>query len=170
MDSEEKLLKEYGLAQEYISSLYGQTWQVGAILIAASLGAFAIILSIGSVSAFSLEISVGCGIGSTALLVIWNLIRNRHHSFNQVSYYRMQEIETELGLWRNRYIHYLDNPLDSQFADLSEDEKDRLRKLEVAFAGKWSKIKITRLSSLLTLLIPLMWLSWVVYQVIVLVV
>lgn len=168
MESEDKLLEEYRLGQEYVVALHEQIWQIGSILIATSLGTFAIIAAFQSITMSSLIISIVSGVISTSLLVIWYLIMERFGSFIRVSYYRLREIEVELGLWRNRYINYLDNPSEIDLTQLSEFEKKRLDRLQKTFRGKYSRIGARTFERWLIMLIPLVWASWIIYQVVVL--
>lgn len=168
MESEDKLLEEYRLGQEYAVALHEHVWQIGAILIAASLGTFAIIAAFQSITISSLVASIIVAIVSTSLLIVWYLIMERFGSFIRVSYYRMREIEAELGLWRNRYINHLDNPSQTDLAHLSESEKKRLDRLEAAFQGRYLRIRARTFERLLIVLIPLVWVCWIIYQVIVL--
>ena len=168
MENQDRLLEEYRLAQEYVLATHERIWQIGAILIAASLGAFAIIASQQSVSVSSLIASVFGGLVSTSLLAIWFFIRERFASFIQVSYYRMREIEGELGLWRNRYIDYLDHPTQVQMAALSDADKQRFENLSQAFRNKYPRFRARTLERLLTIMVSLVWLCWIVYQAIVL--
>lgn len=161
---QEHLLEEYRLAHEYVLSTHQRIWQIGGVLVAASLASFAIVAAQQPISMTTLIVSVIAGFVSSSLMVIWFQIRERFASFIQVTYYRMREIEDELGLWRNKYIHYLDNPLHFQVNDLSNLERDRLRLLRQYF--KTTHFKRRRAFTLelsLVLLVGLTWIAWIAY-------
>lgn len=162
------ILEEYRLSQEYIISIHERIWQIGAILIAASLGAFAIVASQSSIAISTLVASVMAGIVSTLVLVIWFFIRERFTFLMEVSFYRMREIEGELELWRNRYIDFLDNPRHYRTTPFTGVEKQRLELLKVAFKNRNNKIRTRTMEILLLLIVALTWLFWIIYQIAVL--
>jgi len=170
MEVEQKLMGEYSAGQKYVSTLHEQIWQSGAVLIVGSLGIFALLARFDEVTVASLVASILGGLLSTALVVIWYHVRKRFASFIQISYYRLQEIESELGLWRNRYIHHLDNPHDAELRELSKNDRDRLERLEKAFSGKreHTKLRAATMTKLLACLVPVAWSFWIAYQVVVL--
>ena len=164
MDKEQKLMEEYKLSQDYVLNLHAQIWQIGAILIAASLGTFALIVGLNTPSISSILISVISAFISSLLLGIWYLITKRFAAFIQVSYYRMRQIEAELGLWRNRYIDYLDNPTKPEYQSMDEPAQKSLSTLKQDFDAKYYRISATHLVRLLALVIPVVWLLWIGYQ------
>ena len=170
MEVEQKLMGEYRAGQEYVSGLHEQIWQSGAILIVGSLGIFALLARFDEVTVASLVASILGGFLSTALVVIWYFVRKRFAAFIQVSYYRLQEIESELGLWRNRYIDHLDNPHHAAQPELSENDRHRLERLEETFSGsrEYTKVRAATMTRVLACLVPLAWACWIAYQVVVL--
>jgi hypothetical protein len=167
MESEKKLLEEYRVGHEMVIALNETIWQIAGILVGTSLGAFAIIAAFQSVTKMSLLVSIVVATVSTSLLIIWYLLMERAGSFIRVYYYRMREIEIELGLWRNRYIQYLDG-VQTDLAQLSESERQRLQRVEAAFRGKYSRLRGTTVHRLMIALPPLIWICWIIYQAIIL--
>lgn len=158
------LLEEYRLSQEYVLSTHERIWQIGGVLVAASLGSFAIVAAQQPITITTLVVSVIAGLVSTSLMIVWFLIRERFASFIQVSYYRMREIETELDLWRNRYIEYLDNPAHFPTTGLTNPELERLKTLDQVFKRRnYTRRRARTLELMLVILVGFTWLMWVIY-------
>lgn len=157
---QDKLLQEYGLAQEYALTIHEHVWQIGSILIAASLGVFGVVVSREQTT---FGVALFAGFFSSTLIWIWYAMMCRYSSFVQVSYYRMREIEEELGMWRNRYIHFLDN-LGTAAAEPASDE--RLTKLMGKPVGRdfYRRVNVSGLGGYLAVLITGMWIIYLIYQ------
>jgi hypothetical protein len=126
----ESLLEEYRSAHQFVIAMHGHTWQIGGILIVASLGVFALLAERSTGSIKGLVLSFFAGGFSSILLIAWYSIMERISFFIEVSYHRLREIEIELGLRRNLYIHCLDNPDDFSWGYLSEAEKKNLARIQ----------------------------------------
>ena len=167
MDRDEKLMGEYSAGHHYVTTIHEHIWQSGAILIVASLAMFALVVGSKEITPTSLAASTLAGTLSSALIIIWYLVRKRFAGFMQISYYRLQEIEAELGLWRNRYIHHLDNPSACELRDLPDDDREKLERLDKAFSAgrEHTKRRAATMTLILTCLVPVVWVLWILYQV-----
>lgn len=171
MDEDQKLLEEYRLAQEYALSVNDHTWQVATILMVASLGAFAIVASFETINLKSLVSSMGAAGISITLLSVWFRIMDRHTLFIQVSYFRMREIESRLGLWKNRYVHFIDNPAELVEANIPDSEKDHIRKIGSGlFRETTRELSSRKLLVRLKKIVMGLWFAWILFQAIYLVI
>ncbi len=166
MTEDEKLLEEYRLAQEYTLSVNDHTWQVATILLVASLGGFAIVSSFEKITKLTFFASLGAAGISVTLLLVWFFMMERHTLFIQTSYFRMREIERQLGLKKNLYIHYIDNIDQLKDADLSKTEKEHIREIRKSiFDSNTPKIRSRTLLKILLFSVILIWTAWIIFQI-----
>lgn len=119
---EEILLKEYEVAQEAVNAQNATAWQIGSIFIIASLGILAFVAQKtfeGTIVASwksSMQILV-VGAISWGTLCLWFRSYRRWGTFVEISHRRMQEIEAELGMWKNRDIELVDSIIQNRKRD-----------------------------------------------------
>lgn len=102
------LLKEYEVSQAYSSHKETQVWQTASIFIALSLAGIALLGRAEGHSWSQLGLVAIVGVASIAILLFWSRILIRWTNYDRITMYRMREIESELGMWKNRYIDDLD--------------------------------------------------------------
>jgi hypothetical protein len=127
MGREEVLLKEYEICQKSISTDASRYWVVVGIFIGintALLGAIAYKIAynnLGHYRGFEWIVPTLVtifGIGMIIIITRLKLWATRVNWLIRIKYHRMQEIESELGMRANIYIHYLD-----EWKELPEEQK-----------------------------------------------
>jgi hypothetical protein len=83
-------------------------WQTASIFIALSLAGIALLGQSADPSWGRFFLVATIGIASVFILHSWARILRRWTSYDRITLYRMREIETDLGMWKNRYIDDLD--------------------------------------------------------------
>lgn len=160
----EGLLKEYELSQNAFYEMEKNTWQTASMFIFLSIGGVSLLLTLTQHSAENLIVVTGIGIASSIILWIWLSVTERWWSLQTVLLYRMEEIEAETGMWKQRYIDYLDttrlrnSPISLTYAKSVTEEKDRLQRLDTAIRNYSKAFVRTRMRLLVRLLIA----SWLV--------
>lgn len=167
-DHYEVLLKEYEVSQAFSTQMGNQVWQTASIFIALSLAGIAL-LGEGSAHSWArLSVISVVGLASIGILALWGHILQRWTSFDIITQYRMREIEGELGMWKNRYIDYMDSAMrgepENQASGQDPETKERLSRLlranrpvYTARGGGWA---VTRIRQLLML----GWLAMIVQE------
>ncbi len=109
----EILLKEYELCTTEVRQMEGLVWTT-----AGALGLVSII-GIGFLSNalpqnaqfYDYLLRIGIALLSMSLVWIWRTMTSRWHSIQRVMIYRICEIEEELGMYKERYVEYLDKAI-----------------------------------------------------------
>ncbi len=115
MDRQEILRREYEACRQDITDTMSRYWTIVSIFIPVDtvlLGGAGFIVKSGS-STIGLETKLLItllGLGIIAILVFLWCWGNRMNFYIRVGWHRIREIETELGMLKNRTIHWLDNP------------------------------------------------------------
>ena len=156
------LLKEYGFCDAQIGRLDSLIWQTASLIYPISLGGFAYF---GTVSAhtpdrfFSL---LAVALGSVTLMVIWYLLSRLWFRYQSIAFYRMMEIEEEIGaMWRFRYSSYLGIPnrqREKALDQISEDKQFRFKKLESRI-GDFRGVGLRPAAAYVTLIFIIGWLA-----------
>lgn len=128
MNRQEILLKEYEVSQQHINSLNSQVWQSTAIFLSVNALVVAYVFQKEKASDWdSLLLTLVIGAIFILVLNFWKRWINRAR-FNQgIIYERMRDIEDELGMWKNWYIHILDG-LKSKTEKIKESDLNTLPK------------------------------------------
>lgn len=103
---QEALLAEYRACGELVTRLDNLIWQTASIFFPITLAGFAFF---GTSSHHTIEqffTTIATGIGSTTLLLAWYFLSRRWYVYEQVAFYRIREIEKELGFWHERYSSF----------------------------------------------------------------
>lgn len=134
---QEILLKEYEVTQTALDAQNATAWQIGSIFIAASIGVFAFVVqglvgttvtpSWDSVLLLSIVALISWG-----TLYLWFRSYRRWGAFVEIAHRRMHEIESELGMWKNRDVEIVDTLLQKREPDsLTLSEADSAHVQEV---------------------------------------
>jgi hypothetical protein len=124
MSREEILLKEYEVCQQESSSSADNFWttiQIFTGVITAILAVVAYALATQPIPGWMLTLIVVFSLIVLAILVALYFWLQRVAFFIRIHGFRMQEIESELGMWRSRRIGWLDH-----WEKLSESDKRNL--------------------------------------------
>ncbi len=135
MDREEILLREYEACQTSVDSTASRYWTILGIFIsinAVLLGGVGFFINSNRVSQTFYPgakwLVLVLGIGSIAILYyLWRWLR-RINFYIRIDYFRMQEIENQLGMLKNRTIHWLDNE-----KEVPEAQKTRIGNIRAHF-------------------------------------
>jgi hypothetical protein len=108
MGKEEIQLKEYDVCQQHINNMNTQVWQATSIFLLVNVGVLAYVFQRVKHDFDSLLIVLAVGIIFILVFHLWKRWINRAQYNMVVKWERMREIEDELGMWGNWYIHILD--------------------------------------------------------------
>jgi len=126
------LLEEYRDCSAKIGRLDNLIWQTASVIFPitlAGLGYFGLSSSHSPDQFVSVLI---IGIGSMILLMTWLLLSRNWYFYQLIAFYRLREIEIELGLWHYRYALFLRESKQSREKILEKmrgKEKERFNKL-----------------------------------------
>jgi hypothetical protein len=144
-DHSNSLLVEYQTCLTDIAQLDSDIWQSGTLFIGLSLAGIALLGQTMVETWFDLATLLGIASISITALSIWTRMIERWSFIIHVDFYRMNEIEMELGhLWMVRYVEHLKSDITSAMA--AEQNNHRLKSLGQAFdsSKRSSKISTTR--------------------------
>jgi hypothetical protein len=124
----EFLIEEYKLCHDYATHMNSITWQMAAVLFPVSLAGLAFMFSISSNPGL-LRLMLVVVVSSISITTLWAWLQlfMRWFSYEQIAFYRMAEIEEELGLWLVRYGEALRKAEHTL-------TKERYKRLTVKFA------------------------------------
>jgi hypothetical protein len=162
----EALLTEYEIAHHYVWKWDNATWQSAAIFLSASLAGFVIIAQPSGYSYTKFLVVCITGISAILVLAGWLGMIQRWEGYKRVLFFRLREIEQDLGLWENRYLEHLYNrrTLKGQgLSVMSEDDKARLQRLEQA-CPEFIGIKVTSLIHMTAIGIIVGWISVLIFE------
>ena len=117
------LSKEYEWCQDAKQKLETTIWQTSATIGTGLIGVFA--LTAGR--DVSQETACIIGAFTFAVSIIWWFMARRWWSIQQANIIRMQHIESKLGIYRERYVDYLDNPNHLSKSGLPPEQVTELR-------------------------------------------
>lgn len=156
--SEQALLAEYQACQDEAGGASSWSWQSGIVFFVTTLtlaGTIIYGLLNTSSSPYRLTLIIILGIFSIVLLYVWIRYLTRQHLIRRVMFYRMEEIERELGLRKGLYVSFLDETLKDN--PLDKNEKNRLlEKFGKTKGRKPQGFKLTRWVALLAII------AWVI--------
>lgn len=133
--TEDILLKEYELALDSFCDLERNVWQTAGIFVVLSVGGISLLVTLKDHSWPNLAIVAGTGLISILVLWLWRGVILRWWGLEDVFLYRMEEIESEVGMWMRRYVHYLDETRISKRKPALPQGDDRLSRLDQAISG-----------------------------------
>ena len=126
------LLTEYNDCSSKIGRLDSLIWQSASVLFPitlAGLGYFGLSTDHTHDQFFSL---LAVAIGSITLVMTWLLLSRNWYFYQLISFYRLREIEAELGLWHYRYTLFLRKSEDSRekmLESMKKRDRERFQKL-----------------------------------------
>lgn len=125
---QQTLIAEYEFCQKDSHVLESNIWQSATVFVGLSLGgiSFLATLSLTGWADFLLHLSIVAA--AVAVLILWRRILRRWYYIRTVWYHRMTEIEQRLGMWRERYLQYLNEVASGRF-EPSEEEEFRFKEL-----------------------------------------
>ena len=161
-ENTETLLQEYGFCDGQIGRLDSLIWQTAALIYPISLGGFAYFGTSSTHSPDRFFSLLAVAIGSITLMVIWYLLSRLWFRFQSIAFYRMVEIEDEIGImWRSRYSSFMGIPSRQRkkaFDQLSDEKISRFKKVESRI-GDFRGVGLRPAAAYVTLIFILGWLA-----------
>jgi len=160
------LLEEYRDCSGKIGKLDNLIWQTASVILPITLAGFAY-FGLSSSHTPNQFISVlVVGIGSITLLMAWFLLSRNWYFYQLVAFYRLIEIEIELGLWHYRYALFLRESKQGREKALektTKKEKERLQKLAEQ-QRDIPRIGLSRTMNFLTVIFSIGWIVLIVRE------
>jgi hypothetical protein len=112
----EVLLKEYELCTGDANHLEEVIWTTAGVLFTASVAGLGILGGTIPVSPRPYDYLLRIGIALLSIVFVWSwrIISTRWYSIQRAMYYRIIEIEEELGMYKERYVSYLDKAIENK--------------------------------------------------------
>jgi hypothetical protein len=173
----ELLLKEYELCEKFASDTGSQYWRITALFLPIAFGSLALVIGVNLSEMNRLAqrvmalLIVLTGFVFVSMLYFWRTAVLRALWYQHIAYCRAREIEGDMRLRKNLYIHALDN-----WSSLSEEDKERYQQVyDQVYADELKRIggkgsprgemrSPRRVSSLVT---PMFWLGSLVWMLVV---
>ena len=156
------LLKEYGFCDTQIGRLDSLIWQTASLIYPISLGGFAYFGTSTTHTPDRFFSLLAVAIGSITLMVIWYLLSLLWFRFQSIAFYRMVEIEDEIGdMWRFRYSSFMGIPNRQRkkaLGQISDEKQSRFKKLESRI-GDFRGVGLRPAAAFVTLIFILGWLA-----------
>ena len=158
------LLKEYELTQAAYYEIEKNVWTSASIFVVTSLGGISILATVREHNWASFAMVGGVALASILVLWTWLNITRRWWDIQNVHLYRMYEIETELGMWKSRYVDYLDKSrIFGRRLPADPTNDPRLYALDQAIP-RYSQARVHRRMRLLLLILMTGWLALIVRE------
>ena len=165
-DHQDALFEEYRSCDEQVTRLDNLIWQTASIIFPITLAGFALFGLSSSHTPERFFVIVATAVGSITLLITWYLLSCRWYVYEHVAFYRMREIEDELGLWHRRYSSFIRvSPKKQKLAlqRMSDDEKPRFQKLS-SQVGSVPFIGLRTTTTVITTIFVIGWLALIVRE------
>jgi len=160
------LLQEYQQCDEKTNRLDSLIWTMAAIIFPITLAGISYfgLSSTHTTNQFILVVIVG--LGSITLLLFWYFLSRTWASYQSIAYYRMREIEKELGMWHYRYSLFLRKTKFEQINFLKTlDKKD---KLQYEYVGKnvkgFVRIGLRKTTMVVVIIFVLGWICLIIRE------
>lgn len=130
------LLKEYEIGHQHAWKWDQATWQTAAIFLPASLAGLIVVAQISGFSPSKFPLVFIIAISSIVILFAWLRMIKHWNDCKYLMYFRLREIERDLGLWKNLYFASLNEKKEEVAPDLAflnEKKRARLEKLSQLF-------------------------------------
>ena|SRR5258706_14116100 len=160
------LLEEYRDCSGKIGRLDNLIWQTASVIFPVTLVGFGYFGKSANHNPDQFISVLVVGIGSISLLMTWLLLSRNWYFYQLISFYRLREIEIELGLWHYRYALFLRESRQGRekvLEKLTGKEKERFQKL----AGQQRDIPrlgLRRTINFLTAIFSIGWLVLIVRE------
>jgi hypothetical protein len=138
MNRRDVLLKEYEVCQQHINTIGTESWQASAIFLLVNAGVLAYLFQIEHGEPHTLFMVLIIGIIFILIFCFWKRFIKRMQFVQTITFERMREIEDELGLWKNWYVHILDelksrNMEESDLNSLPKEKAHRIKQLRKSY-------------------------------------
>ena len=164
--SETALIEEYKSCDELSKHIDKMIWQLASVVFPIALAGFAVFGLISTHTSDQFFVVVPLAIGSMALLIIWDKLSDQWADYQKLTYIRMREIETVLGLWHYRYAYFIrdsEKKRKKNIQQVGEEEKKRFMKLSDAF-GEFRHFGYSRSRQIITGIFVLGWIALIIRE------
>jgi len=166
-ENTDTLLKEYGFCDDQIGRLDALIWQTASLIYPISLAGFAYFGTSSTHTSDKFFSLLAVAVGSITLMAIWYLLSRLWFRFQSTAFYRMVEIEEEIGvMWRFRYSSFLgiSNRRRKKALDEMGDEKQsRFKKLDERM-GDFRGVGLRPAAAYVTSIFILGWLAIIIRE------
>ena len=168
IDNKNILIEEYHGCSEQVTRIDTVIWQTASIIFPINLAGFAYLGSILKSPKENILIVILLSLGSMALLLAWYLLSRAWYSYQSVAFYRMREIEKELGMWHYHYSFFIRQRRSERSSILEKtDESERKRFQKITNKIKPFPIGARLITAVSTVLFLFGWFVLIVYKLIV---
>jgi hypothetical protein len=160
------LREEYHQCNEKIGRLDTLIWQTASVILPITLAGFAFFGLSAKHTPDQFFAVLVTGVGSIALLISWYMLSRNWYFYQLIAFYRIREIETELGLWHYRYALFLRKPRKERqlmLEQMKDDEKARFQNLEKD-QPDIPRIGLHKTMTRLTLLFLIGWIALIIRE------
>ena len=166
-ETTDTLLKEYEFCDTQIGRLDALIWQTASLIYPISLAGFAYFGTSSTHTPDRFFTLLAVAVGSITLMVIWYLLSLLWFRFQSISFYRMVEIEDEIGvMWRFRYSSYLGIPnrqRKKSLDQISDEQQSRFKTLESQI-GDFRGVGLRPAAAYVTLIFIIGWLAIIIRE------
>jgi len=163
---QDALLKEYESCDAQVSRIDTLIWQTASVVFPIALAAFAYFGLTSTHTADQFFVVLAVAIGSVTLLITWYLLSRQWYGYQAIAFYRMREIEAELGLWHYRYSFLMRRPSaerKSVIERMDDGEKARFQKME-SHVGRFPRIGLRAAVATITTIFLVGWIALLVRE------
>ena len=159
----EVLLKEYELCTSDANHLEEVIWTTAGVLFTASLAGVGVLGGTipDNPTPYDYLLRVGISLVSIIFLWCWKTIASRWYSIQRMMYYRIIEIEEELGMYKERYVSYLDNAIEGK----TYPQSHRITAMVEAMGSKHKPGGVRRTANRMVWILTVVWLIFLASQV-----
>ena len=160
-EHQDALLQEYNSCDTQVSRIDTLIWQTASVVFPIALAAFAYFGLASTHTANQFFVALVVAIGSVTLLITWYLLSRQWYGYQVIAFYRMREIEAELGLWHYRYSFFMRRPSaerKSVIELMDDDEKARFQKM-ASHVGGFPRIGLRAAIKTITTIFLVAWIA-----------
>ena len=106
--------------------------------------------------------------GAISLVTIWYRLTLQWHGYQAIAFYRMKEIESELGMWHYRYSLFIRKSSKERkelIEGMPEDDKSRVSDLQREIVA-FQRLGVRLAARIMTCIVAMGWLLLVIRDVI----
>jgi hypothetical protein len=166
LEYQDSLREEYRECSKKIGRLDTLIWQTASVILPITLAGFTFFGLSTNHTPDQFFVVVVTGIGSMALLISWYMLSRNWYFYQLIAFYRIREIEIELGLWHFRYALFLRKSRKERQLILEQmkgEEKERFENL-AKNQPDIPRIGLYRTMTSLTLLFVAGWIALIVRE------
>jgi len=160
------LLQEYDSCDTQVSRIDTLIWQTASVVFPITLAGFAYFGLSSSHAKEQFSVISAVAIGSITLLTIWYFLSRQWYAYQAIAFYRMREIESELGMWHYRYSLFMRHPKkerNSFIKTLNKKDEKRFQLLENQI-GNFPRVGLRAAIATMTSIFILGWIGLLIRE------